>query len=61
MASAVKRPGALRAKAKRMGLVKGDEPLSSSDLDTLARTGDTLTKQQVNFARIAKRVARRRR
>jgi len=34
---AIKRPGALRATAKRMGLVKGDEPLSSSDLATLER------------------------
>jgi uncharacterized protein YbjT (DUF2867 family) len=30
--SAIKNPGALRATAKRMGLIKGDEPLSQSDL-----------------------------
>jgi hypothetical protein len=34
--SAIKHPGALRATAKRMGLIKGDEPLSQSDLQKLA-------------------------
>jgi hypothetical protein len=33
---AIKKPGALRATAKRMGLIKGDEPLSQSDLQKLA-------------------------
>ena len=27
--SAIKKPGALRSTAKRMGLIKGDEPLGS--------------------------------
>jgi hypothetical protein len=57
---AIKRPGALRAKARRRGLIKGDEPLSQSDLDELRRSGDTRTKRQVALARTLKRLARRR-
>jgi hypothetical protein len=34
--SAIRRRGALRATAARMGLVRGNEPLSQSDLATLA-------------------------
>jgi hypothetical protein len=54
--SAIKRPGALRAKAKRRGLVKGDEPLSQSDLSKLAATGGTRTKRQVALARTLKKM-----
>ena len=57
---AIKRPGALRAKAKRKGLVKGDESLSSSDLASLSKGGDTRTKRQVNLARTLKHLGRRR-
>lgn len=57
---AIKRPGALRAKAKRMGLIKGDEPLSKEDLQKLAAKGDTRTKRQVNLARTLKKLSKRR-
>lgn len=53
---AIKHPGALRAKAKRMGLVKGDESLSSSDLNRLSSSGDTATKRQVALARTLKKM-----
>ena len=32
---AIKKPGALRATAKRLGLIEGDEPLTSADLAKL--------------------------
>lgn len=47
---AIKHPGALRATAKRMGLVKGDEKLSSSDLTKLAAKGGK-TAKRANLAR----------
>ncbi len=60
---AIKRPGALRATAKRMGLIKDDEPLSASDLEILARrakkTGNTRLLRQVNLARTLKRMHRK--
>jgi len=60
---AIKRPGALRATAKRMGLIKGDEPLSASDLAILARrakkTGNTRLLRQVNLARTLKKLHRK--
>lgn len=46
--------GALRAKAKARGLVKGNNPLSNAALDTLAKSGGK-TAKQVNLARIYKR------
>ena len=57
---AIKHPGALRAKARKRGLVKGDEPLSSTDLASLSKSGDTTTKRQVNLARTLKRLGGRR-
>jgi len=36
---AIKKPGALRAEAKRQGLIKGDEKLSKADLDKLEKEG----------------------
>jgi len=61
---AIKRPGALRAKAKRAGLIKGDEPLSQSDLDIMLKRakarGDLKTVRQINLARTLKRIGRKR-
>lgn len=55
IAGAIKRPGALRATAKRAGLLKGEEKLSGSDLAKLGRraerTGNTRLQRQVNLAR----------
>lgn len=59
--SAIEQPGALRRTAKRMGLIKGNEPLSQSDLDTMAskarKTGNTKLLRRVNLARTLKRLA----
>lgn len=65
ISQAIQRPGALRAAAKRRGLLKGDEPLSESDLDRLesaARaSGDTTLLRRVNLARTLRKMPRRRR
>lgn len=55
---AIERPGALRAKAKARGLVKGDQPLSQHALNTLAETGDTRTKKQVVLAKTLKKMGK---
>lgn len=51
---AIKRPGALTAKGKAAGLVKGKETLSRSDILTLRasakKRGDTRTVRQSNLA-----------
>ena len=51
---AIKRPGALRAKAKRKGLIKGEQMISASDIEALKagarKTGDTRTLRQANLA-----------
>ena len=57
---AIKRPGALRAKAKKAGLVKGEEKLSQTDLNKLAKKGGTRTKRQVAMARTLKKLGRKR-
>jgi hypothetical protein len=58
--SAIKNPGALRATAKRMGLIKGDEPLSQSDLQTLAaharETHNTTLLRRVRLAQTLRRL-----
>jgi len=51
--------GALRRTAKRMGLVKGDEPLSASDLAKLEakakKSGNDKLRQRVQFAKNVRR------
>ncbi|GIV22148.1 MAG: hypothetical protein KatS3mg023_3899 [Armatimonadota bacterium] len=58
---AIEKPGALRRTAKRMGLIKGTEKLSQSDLDAMAakakKTGNTKLLRRVNLARTLKRLA----
>lgn len=65
MQKAVKRPGALRKTAKRMGLIKGDEKLSKSDLDKLEakarRTGNKRLLKQVVLARTFKKYRKKKR
>jgi len=60
IAKAIKRPGALRRRAKRAGLIRGDEPLSRADLDKLElrakRTHDTRLLREVQLARRLKRM-----
>ena len=53
---AIKKPGSLRATAKRKGLVKGNEKLSSSDLNKLAKSGSSTTKRRVALARTLKKL-----
>lgn len=47
---AIKRPGALRTKAKARGMISGDQKLSHSDLETLAKSKNPRTRRQANFA-----------
>lgn len=42
---AIKKPGSLRTTAKRKGLVKGDEPLSKTDLEKLEDMGGKTAKR----------------
>jgi hypothetical protein len=55
MQSAVKKPGALRAIAKKNKLIKGDEKLSASDLKTLGakakKSGNSLLAKRVSLAK----------
>lgn len=53
---AIKHPGALRAKAKAKGLVKGDNPLSAAALEALSKSGSTQTKRQVALAKTLKKM-----
>ena len=58
---AVKKPGALRATAKRMKLVKGSkQKLSNKDLSIMAKkakkTGNTLLAKRVNLAKTFKKM-----
>ena len=56
IAGAIRHPGALRAKAKKRGLVKGNNPLSAAALDTMAKSGDSTTRRQVALARTLKKM-----
>lgn len=51
MTTAVKKPGALRATAKREGLIKGDEKLSAADLNKLADSKNPTTRKRANLAK----------
>ena len=57
---AIKRPGALRAKAERKGLIKPGEQLSKADLLKLEKSGNQTTKRQVALARTLKKLGSRR-
>ena len=61
---AIKHPGALRATAKRLGLIHGDEPITGAVLDKLedyaeSKNNPTL-KRRVAFARQLARLRKRR-
>ena len=51
---AIKHPGALREKAKRIGLISGGEALSQEDLNRLARSKNKTTQKQANLAKTLK-------
>ena len=62
---AVKKPGALRATAKRMKLIKGSkQKLSNKDLAVMLKkakkTGNTLLAKRVNLAKTFKKMNRAR-
>jgi hypothetical protein len=61
---AVKKPGALRATAKRMKLIKGSkQKLSNKDLSIMAKkakkTGNTLLAKRVNLAKTFKKMRKK--
>jgi len=57
---AIKKPGALRATAKRMKLLKEGETLSASDLDKMEKkaeqTGNKKLMARVNLAKTLKKM-----
>lgn len=53
LAGAIQHPGALRETAKRKGLIKGDEKLDESDLQTLKDAGG-VTRERANLAETMK-------
>lgn len=50
MQGAVKHPGALRATAKRMGMIKGDQMLTPSILSELAKSKNPTTRRRATLA-----------
>jgi hypothetical protein len=50
MKGAVKHPGALRATAKREGLIKGDQTLSMKAIKTLEKSKDATTRKRATLA-----------
>ena len=54
--SAIKKPGALRAQAKRAGLIKGDEKMSEADMNKMASHGSSTTKRRVALAKTLRRM-----
>jgi hypothetical protein len=63
--NAIKREGALRKIAQRLGLIRGDEKLSPSDLRELKRhakeTDNTRLMKQVNLAMTLREINKKRR
>lgn len=56
IAGAIKKPGALRATAKRQGLISGGQSLSAADLDTLARSKNPTTAKRAHLAETLKKM-----
>lgn len=54
IAGAIKHPGALRATAKRMGLVHGDAPLTETVLGKLRESKNPTTRRRANLAETLK-------
>ena len=59
---AIKKPGALRATAKRMGLLKEGQTLSQSDLAKMSskakKSGNTKLKRRIALAKTLKKMKR---
>lgn len=56
---AIKKPGALRATAKKMGMLKNDQTLTMADLNMLAKSKDPKTRQRANFAKMLMHLPKR--
>lgn len=54
ISGAIKHPGALRATAKRVGMISGGEALSQDDLEKLARSKDPKTAARARLAETLK-------
>ncbi|WP_420961080.1 hypothetical protein [Brucella sp. IR073] len=50
IAGAIKKPGSLRATAKRDGLIKGNEPLTRADLHKFADSHSATTRRRAQLA-----------
>lgn len=59
IAGAIEHPGSLRRKAKRAGLIKGDEELSAEDIAKLKKSKNATTAKQANLAATLKKMRRR--
>jgi len=53
IAGAIKHPGALRAKAKRLGM-KGSGPIPTTIMSKLSHSSDPTTRKQANLAKTLK-------
>ncbi len=58
IAGAIKHPGALRDRAKRLGLLQASEPLSQGDLAKLSASGGETVKRQVRLARTLRKLGK---
>lgn len=47
---AIKNPGALRRKAKRLGMIKGDDKLTKIDLNKLEHSRNPTTRKEAQLA-----------
>lgn len=50
ISGAIKKPGSLRATAKRDHLIKGDQKLSKSDISQLEHSGSEKTRKRAELA-----------
>lgn len=50
IAGAIKKPGSLRATAKRDGMVKGKQKLSQADIDKLEHSKSATTRRRAELA-----------
>lgn len=56
---AIKNPGSLRKTAKREGLIKGNQTLSSSDLSKLSKSKNPTTRKRASLAKTLKKMPHR--
>lgn len=51
--------GSLRATAKRRGMIEGNEKLTASDLETLSKSKNPLTRKRANLAKTFRKAAKK--